>query len=371
MASQIMNRVFFSGQQTSTAWAIVREAKEIRTSLRNDQKVPVWPDQKSVVNVNTPCVSARIPEGIVSLKHLSNSPCFGALIPEAIYSLMQLPDIQVQMKKLDIPPLTYEWDALLGYKLDHLRELSNLFVNEPLQRKLEYFASQHYMNDDSQSRVENMKDWCQILKRCGISDDWKQNLHCEKILLCFGATKEQNEKAIKTMRRKLEWLSKFVNGYRIQGCLTDVVNLCVCLLKKSGDNNTTEKEEKNEVKMNNEEDIAASILQLKELLSSKQYADNLWIPDTFCHDAEVDDMLCWAILKAINPKLNVIVQLPDKEEIDEEEMLSYGATRLFMDEDSKNLKVIQRTFEHIRNHVISGDHISDGDYIMDLHKSRF
>merc|ERR1712196_392529 len=64
-----------------------------------------------------------------------------------------------------------------------------------------------------------------------------------------------------------------------------------------------------------EEAIAARITDLATKLAKGDYT-NLWVPTHLVHDSEMDDLLCWVLLKYVHKQLGsdlqVLVQLPPK-----------------------------------------------------------
>jgi hypothetical protein len=382
-----MARAFFSGQQTLTAFQtlfpFVEELKEFKTSFPdfNNLNIKEW----NVENINT--------------------PCFGVLIPAAVFELTQIPAIQAEMKKLGIQPLKYEIDLFFEDKLNkivniaqYFRNKNNLEVAQKLEKFMELFKFQaqvwnryyiseskcyhqntcydkkeHELKEESQSIQDILDDpthksdvvtekmfctkhmvrtpleWDQLVEQAGVHSNWKQNLHYDKVLSCFGANEEESKEVVQLMKRDVEWLSKILNGFKIKGCLTDVVNLVMCIMKINPA--TFQHTEEKTVEMQIADTIRKFSRMLVIYLSKKDSEDlNFWIPNIFIHDAEVDDMLCWAILKVLNPNIVVTVQLPPDLIFKKLHPIleSYGAT-IFTDPHSRNAKAVRHTFHDILN----------------------
>jgi hypothetical protein len=205
-----------------------------------------------------------------------------------------------------------------------------------------------FISKNFQDPVMSFRAWDDMLSKELNKKDWKDNLHRTKVLLNFGATPEENQKVITIHLRKLEWLSKFLMAYKIKGCLTDIVNLVMAMMP-------------HQTLPETEAEVVSLVSKFTEKLRKSDISD-LWIPDLIVHDAEMDDMFCWAILRAVKmiqkeAHLTIVVQLhpnvPDEILFHIKSLLRYRhnnpKNQVFADGDSKNLLAILNNFQHVLN----------------------
>jgi len=312
--------VFMSGQQNKTSFShlpnfarlcVKASAPEINVRNAGDTG---WP---TVVKSEDSYNASVVP---------------GVLITAAMMKLFSVPAVVKQMKRVfpedATPKLTFQFlfqDKLredkakpnggkLGKGLALLRENGENKTADAI----ESFRDKYLELDGS--TIKTTEDWMNYMKNvCGFPDGWERNLHYNTVLTyCFGCDPEVSAKVRQTPVQdgnetsKIEhysfrWIFKAMCSIDLNGCKTDVVNGVMAVLRWPT--------VKLDGSRHGEEDCAAALNTMTNLLANGSSYDDLWIPDVHMHDAEVDDRKLTAIFNTIRLcPCTQIVQLPSPKE---------------------------------------------------------
>ncbi len=256
-------KIFLSCQQTDRIMQEIKD-NEVRASS------PVFNKSKNFIDLKDYDV-----------------PVFGMKTPILLHTLFQLPELEKIRIEYDLPKLQFKIDPFLQTKSKDLMK----YVTS--SEHITTFLTNFQLLDGS--LIKNPQDWEQFLFENGVPKNWMDKLHQDDVLSLFSDSSNINNKFA------IRWLSKILCAYNIAGCLTDVINLIHALGFTSEDNI-----------MELYWDIIHNIVKVPFGGVSQQ---ELWIPDILIHDGELDDMLCFILLKYLNPNLVVKMQIPSIEEI--------------------------------------------------------
>ena len=328
------SKVFVSWQLTAKAHTelsqLVRGDADVRASAPdfNERKVAEWTATRRY-----------------------NVPSYGMLVPAAVYDLFDCNELQGLAREFKMPTPVYKFDTFvhgkahkIGKLVNHLRTLPATadckvgVVADNLER---FLVAYQALNADE---IKSAGDWEAFLKQCGLPVDWKRKLHFDHVLCMFGATPELSRQIQETTfddrgeqvtyeRYSYRWLSKAIGGYKVAGCITDVLNLIYAVMGVEG-------------KGHSEYQAAETVHAFTSALRRKDL-NGMWIPEVFGHDAETDDVLSWILLEYLHilqgTSLCVVVQLPVSDDLDElEALLTVSRGHAFRDPDSGNLKAVMK-----------------------------
>jgi len=299
-----------------------------------------------------------------------NAPVFGPAIANATMSLYDSPEMRALATELGIHIPDYRFDSFVQKKHVKVNDLVAVAkarpdcasgANAEAIRKLERFLAE--FGALKTADVPDLKAW---LAFCGkhAPAGWEQNLHFERILpFCFGfepATAAAlaahqhttvDEKTGATEAKSLQewslrWLSKAFGAYGPQGCLGDVVNLCLAMQHPAPPADSSEAA------------IVAALGRLQRSMERAAAGDAselaaLWLPTHLLQDAESDDTLSWLLLERVRRllgagPLRVMLQLGAEEKLDQvaAHMASKGAV-VWRDAGSKNGDAVLKNHAHI------------------------
>jgi len=326
-------RIFMTGQQTQKALEIasahLADTVEIRASC------PPF---------NVRCWNDAVPV------QCFNAAAFGTEIPKAIITLTRHPLIANAMCALSIAPLKMSLNTFAVDQVKRVRAITKYLRCRSTQNygavvdKMESFVER--FSKCKSSDFDNEQAWLEFRQQeCGLPADCDRRLHFDHVLQMFGCSDElskeirqaqrnQEEGAMKLEHYALRPLVRALSGYNLQGCIADIVNYCYVALSKSTANQS-------------EQDVLATLHAFGDAFADDSARKRLWVPDIYIQDAEHDDMITWAILKVLNPALEVIVQLPCGDVFNalEHQFTSMDNVRVFRDRDSTNGGPIQRFFK--------------------------
>jgi hypothetical protein len=238
------------------------------------------------------------------IKHY-DVPVFGMKIPILIQALFRLPELEKIRIQHNMPLLEFRFDSFLQTKSHEL--MKYVSGSNHITRFLTSFQLLDPLS------IKTGKDWEQFISNNQIPENWMDHLHQDEVLHLFSdAEKITNKFAIR-------WLSKILCAYTIPGCLTDVINLIHAMGFTSNNN------------------IMELYFEIIHHSVNGVPQKELWIPNMLIHDGETDDMLCFILLKYLNPKIQIKMQVPPNEEIikvsQKFEMIGWD---IIVDKDSKN-----------------------------------
>lgn len=328
------HNVFISGQQTKLMLEKIKmlSKSDVKTSFPpfNNLHLPEWNDEK---------------------KDDLDLPCYGTKIPVEIYELFNTKALHRELKNLQVD-LHWRVDPfVLNMAKERIPLLANEIVkvtgNTATATKLMTFMTK--LLNESQD-VSSKPEWNQFISSCSIPDDWEEKLHFDSVLTLFGCSEEESKIILQTeivVKEKpsslqnycVRWLSKALTAFQLNGCLVDVVNLIFAMLGL-----TTYKHDRTPW---TEQDVVEKVRLFRQMVDtngSGNTVSNLWIPQFFLHDAEKDDMLCWALLLALKNRnhayhrLITMVQLPTDQIFDqlEDRFKKIPGTLVFRDSQSRN-----------------------------------
>lgn len=281
----------------------------------------------------TPLVKASCPkfnEGVkIQGVEQLNVPVYGTRIQSEIKKLFELDFFNPQRQLLD-NLLKYKFDSFIQTKIDKVK----LVVEEFKKRGVDSSLLKTFITTFKDVSIKNEEDWNTFLKACKIPQNYMEHLHVSEVLQLFGCDKYTAKEILETKyedttlgQYSVRWLSKALSAYKIEGCLTDVVNLIYAMTKHKSvsldksDNQT-------------ESDIVEVINHFKGAIDDDLLGCIHWWPDIFIHDCEVDDVLCRIIIKLFNNKVIELIQVPLINQVP----FKIDDDRAFYDEDSKNAK---------------------------------
>lgn len=330
------HNVFISGQQTKLMLEKIKMLNKstIRTSFPpfNNLHLPEWDDEK---------------------KDDLDLPCYGTRIPVEIYELFNTKALHRELKNLQVD-LHWRVDPfVLGMAKERIPLLANEIVkltgNTTSATKLMNFVTK-LLNESRE--VSSKPEWNQFIASCGIPDDWEEKLHFNSVLTLFGCSEEESKIILQAELNKtgklssvqnycVRWLSKALTAFQLNGCLVDVVNLIFAMLGLSTYKHNREPW--------TEQDVVDKIKSFRHTIDLGNPTSILWIPQFFLHDAEKDDMLCWALLLALKNRsqgyhrLITMVQLPTEPIFDqlEDRFRKVPGTLVFRDSQSRNQSALK------------------------------
>lgn len=370
--------VFVSGQHTKAAYDELQRCLQSYTDVIIKASCPRF----NVIEQTNEWKSMQMDR--IDVKN------FGINIPNAVKGLCDHPEVLAELKKLGVEPLKYNLDnfirtgktgkmnvvvAFLRDEAKKLRETIEILGNT-LQCKavtdsstlltdkaeqfttaadqLENFIRKIKPEELQEASITSLNKWEQFLQECKIPENWKSSLEFSRIMTLFGLSESdckllnavpyQDKEQSSTLQDScVTWISKMVNGYRIDGCLTDVVNMVYAVMGISPIGQS-------------EYDVVDVLDEFQAKFQAKNI-DGLWIPDLHLHDGEKDDLLVHAIIRVLAKRAGKSVQtkvqlpLPEKEDptltkiVDK--VASWKNTTVFRDPMSKNTKPVKKTFEGI------------------------
>lgn len=354
-------KVFMSGQQNKTSF-------DYLTSFQTMYPLDV---KTSAPEINVRNAGETKWSEVVKPEDSYNASVVpGVLITAAMMKLFSVPAVVEQMTHVfpqdATPKLTFQTlfqDKLredkakpnggkLGKGLTLLRENGEGKTADAM----EAFRDKYLELDGS--TIKTSEDWMNYMKNvCGFPDGWERNLHYNVVLTyCFGCDPDVSAKvrqtpiqdgndASKIEHYSFRWLFKAMASIDMNGCKTDVVNGAMALLRWPN--------RKLDGSRHGEEDCAAALNTVADLLINGWENEDLWIPDVHMHDAEVDDRKLTAIFNTFRKhQCCEIVQLPQPKENPEEfrDLVYYFggnetrecSCRVYLDPLSENAREIRR-----------------------------
>lgn len=261
------------------------------------------------------------------VKDAYDVPAYGVRIPNAVYDLFQRDTaLRKAAQELKMPLPTRGFDVFVQGRVSTRVETLVQAASPKLAARLRLFTEP--LKELSPDTIKSWDDWVAFVRRCKVPDDWVRHLHVNDVLIkVFGATTQESERLLSTLRKEVTWVSKCLCTYKTLGCMTDVVNL---IAATTGRSSTATKLTEDQV-----------VAMVDEFVVSANTAR--WIPQALLHDAEMDDKLCWILLHALQPNLQVMVQLPPDCKDLEQGFVSRGA-RVFFDKESLNANAIRKAW---------------------------
>lgn len=255
-------------------------------------------------------------------------PVYGLRIPLEIKKLFQL-DLFDSNRELLNKLLEYKFDSFIQTKIDKV----NPIIEEFEKRGIDSSSLKTFISLFKDISINSEEDWNTFLKTCNIPQNYVKHLHVSEVLQLFGCDKYTAKEILETKyenttleQHSVRWLSKALSAYKIEGCLTDVVNLIYAMTKHNTINQT-------------ESDVIEVINYFKNAIDDDIIGcihKHFWVPDIFIHDCEVDDVLCRIIIKLFNNKVKEIVQFHSINQSPNDSLSEI--VHFFYDEDSKNAK---------------------------------
>jgi len=296
-------------------------------------------------NKNVDC-----PSSVLSI----NVPVYGPNIPNSVIKIFEPSDVRALAERLSCRIPSYAMDRVVQSKMPKVLDLVQAArsLEDIAQRngaaidKLESFVTDlHALNP---SEITDANLWSTFVNRYA-SNGWAQKLHFDHLLDNFGFDKEASDvlrkkehttadgETVTLEHHAFRWLSKAFVAYRVEGCMTDVVNLIFAMMgiiPKDLD----------------EGKVAAYIDQFRESYLVKKDFSKLWVPSYFVMDAEIDDTLTWVILEYVHAargtKLKTFIQLPTDESLNEAaaKFEKLSDVHVFRDPEAKNQKAVMQNF---------------------------
>ena len=262
-------------------------------------------------------------------------PVYGVLIPRAIAAIFREPRLAKELHivgdtRVD---LSYHIDKFVQSKMTKVDVMIERFPDD--MKMLKTFVDKFRSCKDEDFKDEN--DWLTFVKECGIPDGWERRLHVDEVLQLFGIKdakpilEAQADKFTTFRDFAVTWVSKALAGYKVKGCLTDVVNLIFAVSRA--------------VPAKTEREIVDVLLEFNGLLL-RDCTFEFWIPDVMIIDLEKDDLLCAALVRRISKECKVEVQLPTDIPKGVSGLVRELGWTPFTDPDSKNLDAIRSTFDY-------------------------
>jgi hypothetical protein len=252
------------------------------------------------------------------------------------------------VKKHELPELEELFDAdLLHDKLSKLSPLTkhlaslntenSLYTMHRVTQFIEMVAG--LKSDD----VPSFDDWNKRLNKFGIFKGWMNRLHYNEVLGIFGATPltiadtvgvtfgADNKRVLG--HDCIRWLSVALCGYRVKGCITDVVNLAYMMTRSDPVDQT-------------EQQIVAVFNKFVDIIISGDVSELGWVPDLCLNDGEFDDCVVVAICKLVHEikgtNITILTQLPT-DGFDQLQSFTYASgCQAFLDADSRNGEVLSK-----------------------------
>jgi hypothetical protein len=187
-----------------------------------------------------------------------------------------------------------------------------------IQRFIEWFV------DLKPESIKSVEEWDECLKKLGLPERWEDHLEFVSVLKMFGVPEEEAKKVCamplpkagkKMAEYVVRWFSKAVNGYKVNGCIVDAVNLIGAVLTTFI-----------------HDDVVETIDEFAKILDGKSVFQFAWIPDVIVNDGEMDDLLAVIIAIVLNKHVTVVTQVPKS--LEDAKVI----IERIDDEDSKNAK---------------------------------
>jgi len=278
-----------------------------------------------------------------------NIPVYGIRLQEAIYDLYQLPALQEELKAIHCPMPKWHVDKFVQKKMDKVQpvvdELKARQCDEAATKLEQFIQAFRDVKD-----INSLSEWTQFLLQFIVRKNWQESLHARDVLSLFGVPKQISDEicdidvpnsdgSSQTLEHRcVRWISKAVSGFKLNGCLTDVVNGIAILMGYISGEITDEPQAFNMVRC-----FAKAIKDDQLTIVSE-------MPRILIHDSEFDDLLLWALLRylsqTLNMKLTVIVQVNDEQGPDihqhYQNMINQGMNiQILVDHESKNSEAIR------------------------------
>ncbi len=289
-------------------------------------------------------------------------PVFGMRINDAAMQLFELGAMREIAEKLHLVSPKYKLSTFVQGKLFKVRDLIAVARSEhpAADRATDRLAK--FVDELEQLQPEQVPgrdDWAAFVTRCGVEAGWEGRLHFDHLLSNFGydaktaralqhARVEVTDQKGKTETVQLEthalrWLGKALACYQPDGCMADVVNLVFAMVHEAP---PTEYDEATTV---------ATLQQFGSCLASGNFEGLKWIPTHLHIDGELDDSMCWMVMRRIHDvlgegNLHILLQLPptDEHKFDgvahaiAENRATLRRVRVFRDPDSRNAKAVEK-----------------------------
>mmetsp|Transcript_62024 Transcript_62024/g.164981 ORF Transcript_62024/g.164981 Transcript_62024/m.164981 type:complete len:440 (+) Transcript_62024:112-1431(+) len=342
--------VFWSNHQTPTvsgarrAWlarllstdpeAVDEEAMNIKASM------PPFNNSKKM----------ELPKSLLSI----NVPVYGPNIPNSVMKIFEPADMRALAQRLSCRIPSYVLNRVVQSKMPKVVDLVNAArsIDDIAQRngaaidKLESFVKG--LLDLKPADVPDHGAWTAFVNRYA-GDGWAHKLHFDHLLDNFGFDKEASDvlrkietknsdgETVTLEHHAFRWLSKAFAAYGVEGCMTDVVNLIFAMMgiiPKDLD----------------EGKIAEYIDSFRDDKLRKKDFSELWVPNYFVMDAEVDDSLTMVILSYVHEArgttLQTFVQLPSDESINEAAatLEKLNDVYVYRDPEARNQKAVLQNF---------------------------
>ena len=341
---------FFSGQMTVRAFEIMRQ------HLTGDLDISAPPfNVKNANEVWKDLESARI-----------NAKVIGMRIPEEVNRILQDPRIQAVASQLRVPLPVYQVDEFCRGKASKVNVMVKFMKDLPdtnpeeeskdtwptveecahisgCSDRIDAFLTALAALDTA--TIVSQDNWEAFLRSQNIAVDWKTRMDFADVLGLFGLTQSEADfvrasgftkpsgRTTTYQDECLRWLPRLVGCYKLNGCVTDVVNLAYACLRVDPTDHS-------------ESDVATTVRRFADAVLAGD-TNLLKVHTVYGHDMESDDGICWVILQYLNTlcgtNLRVIVQLPPGAETLVTLCTSSNAAS-FMDPKSGNLEALQNIY---------------------------
>ncbi len=241
---------------------------------------------KSNMDIRASSPKFNIKNGIINGAKHYDLPIYGVDIPQSIFDMFQMSYFDEIRRSYNFKSLQYGINGFLQQKSKFIAKYFE--ANEKITTFLKRFQQLDV------NSIKSMKDWDAFLNTNDIPSNWKLKVHKSQVLSLFDEVNHNHNP------NAIQWLSKIVCAYNVDGCLTDAVNLVFCLNTFS------------------------------------------WIPDILIIDCETDDLLCVIMLTFLNPNIKIIAQLPTDQIFDKlaKEYESFN-WQIIRDPASKNAEALK------------------------------